>query len=98
MNMLENVSEHGVSGCYTYHFTEGNSFRPCATIIIEKKAIKSTKVVLMELMLIPIKFFPFVFFGVKYLVTFNLPIHFHPFMWPHRTIQDLNWYIDKHVK
>ncbi len=96
--MLENVSEHGVSGFYTYHFTEGNSFRPCATRIIEKEAIKATKDEFMELMLISSKSFPFVFFGGKSLGNFKLPIHLHPFMWQKRTIQDVNWYNEKNVE
>lgn len=96
--MLENVSELGVTGFYTYHFTEGNVFRPCATRIDEKDAIKATEIEFKETELILSSKFSSVLFGGMALGNFKLPIHLHPFMWQKRMLQDVNWYNLKNVE
>lgn len=95
--MLENVSDLGVAGFYTYHYTEGNSFRPCATRLSKESAIEATKVESQEIKYISSKFFPSVLFSGIALGDFKLPIHLHPFMWQKRTSQDVYWYNKKNV-
>lgn len=95
--MLENVSKLGVDGFFTYHFAEGNSFRPCATRMTQKDAIEATVNEFMEIKYILKERFPSVIFGGRLLGKFKLPIHLHPFIWQKRTIQDVNWYNQKYV-
>lgn len=96
--MLENVSEFGIAGFYTYHFTEGSSFRPCATRINKDDAIRATKIEFDEMELISTRSFPSVLFNGISLGNFKLPIHLHPFMWQKRTLQDVKWYNHKNVE
>lgn len=96
--MLENVSEIGVSGFYTYHLMGEKMFRPCATRIRKTDAIQATEIEAKEIELISNKKFPNVLFGGISLSNFILPIHLHPFIWQKRTLQDVNWYNRKNVE
>ncbi len=96
--MLEDVSEIGVSGFYTYHLIEGKNFRPCATRIRKSDAVQATEIEAKEIEYIYNKNFPNVFFGGMSLGNFILPIHLHPFIWQTRTLQDVKWYNRKNVE
>lgn len=82
----------GLKDFFTYHFTEGSTFRPCATSDNAEKAMSAAIIESQELRMIGENNFSEVFFGGSGFGNFVLPIHLHPLAKKRFTSNVVLWY------